>query len=244
MPTTILAPAYNEEDVIARFVEQVVPTLAAGDELLVVDDGSNDATADILRRLLAEHPRLRVVTHVRNQGLGAALVTGFAAASGDVVVTLDADLSHPLELVPVLVEACGSFDAAYASRFVPGGGMEGVPGLRAFISRVGNAVIRRLLRIPVRDTTTGFRAYRRDTIEGLTLRGTRFEVQLEITARLVHHKARIVEIPMMLTTRAAGESKMRYLALLPAYGRMFLRMVMLRWFGIDQGARPGSPARP
>lgn len=233
--TTILAPAYNEEDVIAAFVDAVLPTLAPGDELVVVDDGSRDGTPAILARLESTHSALRVVTHETNRGLGAALVTGFGFASSDVIVTMDADLSHPLSLVPDLVAACATFDAAFASRFVAGGGMEGVGRMRSVISRVGNAVIRTLLRIRVRDTTTGFRAYRRSTLEGLHLRGQRFEVQLEITARLVDRGAAIVEIPMMLTTRAAGESKMRYLALIPSYASMLIRMALLRWFGIDRG---------
>jgi len=243
---TILAPAYNEEAVIARFVEAVSPVLGPDDELLVVDDGSADSTPELLSRLRGVHPSLKVVTHETNRGLGAALVTGFREASGDVIVTMDADLSHPLDLVPALVEACLSSDVAYASRFVPGGGMEGVGLLRSVISRVGNFAIRTLLRIRVRDTTTGFRAYRSEVLEGLHLKGRRFEAQLEITARLVDRGARIVEIPMTLTTRAAGESKMRYLPLIPVYGGMLFRMMLLRWFGVDRAPaiverRPETP---
>lgn len=227
--TTILAPAYNEEAVIAAFVTRVLAETPTETRLLVVDDGSIDATPRLLAELADRHHRLRVVTHPENRGLGAALVTGFRAADTPVVVTMDADLSHPLELVPLLTAGCERADAVFASRFVPGGGMVGVPRFRRLISRLGNGVMRRLLRVRVRDMTTGFRAYRTSVLRDLELTGTRFETQLELTVRLVHRGARIEEVPLVLTTRAAGESKMRYLPLLPRYGRMFLRLMALRW---------------
>lgn len=237
MTITILAAAYQEEEVIGPFVGAMAGVLGDGDELLIVDDGSTDATPTLLARLSGEHAALRVITHERNRGLGAALATGFAAATGDVVVTMDSDLSHPADLVPALVAACESADAAYASRFVAGGGMEGVPAMRAWISRVSNAVARFLLRVPVRDMTTGFRAYQRQALEALSLRGTGFEAQLEITVRLVDRGARIEELPLMLRTRAAGESKLRYLPLLVPYSGMAIRMAALRWLGIGRKGR-------
>ena len=227
---TIVAPAFNEEAVIERFVDTVLRLVPSDTDLLVVDDGSTDRTPQLLAGLQTRHPNLRVVTHAANRGLGAALVTGFGAAEGDVLVTMDADLSHPLDLMPALVAGCSEADAVFASRFVPGGGISGVPFMRALISRVANGVMRRLLRVRVRDMTTGFRAYRASALRGLELTGTRFETQLEITVRLVHRGAHIAEIPLVLTTRAAGESKMRYLPLIPLYGKMFLRLLALRWF--------------
>ena len=226
---TILAPAFNEEAVIDSFVTRVMSDTPPGTRLLIVDDGSSDATPRLLAELARRHSALQVVTHPENRGLGAALVTGFKAAETAVVVTMDADLSHPLQMVAGLAAGCDQADAVFASRFVPGGGMEGVPAFRRLISKVGNGVMRRLLRVRVRDMTTGFRAYRTEVVRKLELVGTRFETQLEITVRLVHHGARIDEIPLVLTTRAAGESKMRYLPLLPRYGKMFLRLFALRW---------------
>lgn len=230
---TILAPAYNEEEVLPGFLQAVLPRLSKNWDLLVVDDGSTDGTAGILAAL--EDPRLRVVSHPSNRGLGAALATGFSEARAEIIVTIDADLSHPLDLVEVLVERAAVADAVFASRYVPGGGMPGVPLLRVLISRVANAVLRVLFRSPVRDLTTGYRAYRKSVVEALSVRGTGFEAQLEITIRLLHLGARIEEIPLLLEARAAGESKMRYLRLIRRYGLMMLRMLALRWFGI--GAR-------
>jgi len=224
---TVLAPAYNEEQVIESFVVNVARVLQPGWELLIVDDGSTDRTGELLRGV-GPTPGLRVVTHARNQGMGAALRTGFSNATGDIVITVDADLSHPLELIPALVSAASTSDVVFASRYVRGGGMLDVPWHRAAISRVANAVLRRLLRIPVRDLTTGFRAYRRSALTGIRLEGTGFETQLELTVKLARSTATMTEVPMLLRKRMAGTSKMRYTRLAGGYGRMVLRLMLRR----------------
>ena len=226
---TVLAPAYNEAEVIERFVRGVAARLGDGAELLVVDDGSVDETGAILDRLREHLPQLRVVTHPHNQGMGAALVTGFQAARGSVIVTVDADLSHPLDLVDELVRRTDEVDAVFASRFVPGGGMDGVPRLRAALSVVGNLVLRVLFRAPVRDLTTGMRAYRADAVRPLRLAGRGFETQLEISVRLLAAGKAIYEVPLVLRTRAGGRSKMRYIALVPPYARVIRVLLPLRW---------------
>ncbi len=109
----------------------------------------------MLAELTGEVEGLRVVTHDRNQGIGAALATGFAHAAGDVIVTVDADLSHPVALVTQLAAGCRDADAVYGSRYVPGGAMEEVPLWRVLISRLANGVMRLAFRTRVRDLTTG-----------------------------------------------------------------------------------------
>lgn len=226
---TVVAPAYNEEDVIEAFARTFDDRAPADWELLVVDDGSTDSTQEILVQLSEEIQRLSVVTHETNAGMGAALITGFEHATGAVVITMDADLSHPMELAPSLVAECENFSAAFGSRYVAGGGMVGVPGWRVAVSRAANVVMRLLFRSSVRDMTTGYRAYRRDAVRRLGLTGRGFETQLEITVRLLASGGKIAELPMVLTNRDIGESKMRYGKLLPVYGRMVASLVPLRW---------------
>jgi len=234
MSVTFLAPAYNEEAVIRGFVETVVPHLPDGGELLIVDDGSTDATSEILGSLHAIS-ELRVVTHPVNQGIGAAIKTGFREARGDVIVTMDADLSHSMEVVSQLIAGCDTADAVYASRYVPGGGMAGIPWWRKLISQVANVVLRVVYMSPVRDLTTGYRAYRTEAVRHLELTSTGFETQLEITIRLLSAGRTIDEVPLVLADREAGESKMRYLRLIPKYGAVAIRMVGVRWFGVASG---------
>ena len=229
MTVTILAPANNEDDALDQFVEAVIPRLEDGWEILVVDDGSTDATPQRLESLAERHPQLRVVTHPQNAGIGAALATGFAAIPDGVIVTMDADLSHPLGLLPDLVAGCDSADACYGSRFVPGGGMVGVPWWRSAISRIANVILRAAYRSPTRDLTTRYRAYSAEAVHDLDLVGAGFETQLEITIRLIAAGRTISEVPLVLTTRVAGQSKMRYFRLIPHYGLMALRLLSLRW---------------
>jgi dolichol-phosphate mannosyltransferase len=228
-PVTVLVPAYNEEAVIEAFMGRISSVAHKDWEILVVDDGSTDATASLLGRVAASDGRVRVVTHPENRGLGAALSTGFELARGEYVVTMDADLSHPVDLVPILLSECEQFDAVFGSRFVVGGSMEGVPAIRRLVSSLGNLVMRILLDSAVKDMTTGFRVYRRSAVVGLGLVGSGFETQLELTVRLLAKGARIAEIPLVLQKRAAGESKMRYLGLVRPYASMLSRMLRLRW---------------
>ena len=230
MKVTILAPAYNEEDAIDQFANAVMPHLEDDWEILVVDDGSTDSTPQRLEALAATNPKLRVVTHPQNAGIGAAIATGFAAIPDGIIVTMDADLSHPLDLLPDLVAGCETADACYGSRFIPGGGMVGVPLWRSVISQVANVILRAAYRSRVRDLTTGYRAYRAEAVHDLDLVGEGFETQLEITIRLIAAGRTITEVPLVLTTRVAGESKMRYLSLIPAYAMMSLRLLSLRWW--------------
>ncbi len=227
-PVTVLAPAFNEETVLPLFVEAVVEATPDSWEILVVDDGSTDSTPRILRDLAAEIPRLRVLTHPENRGLGAALRTGIGEAEGEVLITIDADLSHPLSLLATLADIPAGYDAVYASRYVPGGGMESVPLHRQIISRTANLALRLLLRVPVRDLTTGYRAIRIDAIRPIALTADSFDIQLEMTVELARAGARFIEVPLVLENRVAGESKMRYLRLIHIYSATLLRLLRRR----------------
>ncbi|MFV2001022.1 MAG: glycosyltransferase [Acidimicrobiia bacterium] len=236
MKVTVLAPAYNEEESIERFVSAVADRLEDGWEIVVVDDGSSDTTPERLSELSARYPALRVITHAHNRGIGAALATGFVAIGDGVIVTMDADLSHPLDLLGALVEGCASADACFGSRFVPGGGMVGVPLWRRAVSKVANVILRTLYGSTVRDLTTGYRAYRAGVVHDLDLIGSGFETQLEITIRLLAAGRTIHEVPLMLKNRVGGESKMRYVRLIPAYASMTFRLFGLRWLRKRGGA--------
>lgn len=228
MRVTVLTPAFNEESVIAMSCAEILHALPPDSELLVVDDGSEDDTAAILATVAAADCRVRVITHPHNRGLGAALASGFAGAKGEVIVTMDADLSHPVALLPAMVEACEGADAVFASRYIEGGGMDGVPWWRQSVSRAANRLLRFALRLPMRDVTTGYRAFRADVVRDLPIDSDGFEVQLEVSARLVADGRRVVEIPLVLRQRAAGMSKMRYFRLLPRYTRALLQARRIR----------------
>lgn len=226
LSVSIVAPAFNEEEVIEPFVRGVQDALEdvfESLEMVVVDDGSTDGTCAILERLRREYDNLTVLKHPVNRGLGAGLETGFRVAKGDVIVTMDADGTHDPGLIPELVDAVlGGADVAVASRYVPGGGMDGVSAWRRVASIVGNRVLKKLMGWPVRDGTSGFRAYRREVVDKLVGLPDGFQVQGDIIRRLAG--ARFTEVPLRLTTRRGGKSKLRYGRLMWQYGFLALKI--------------------
>jgi len=185
-----------------------VPRLAAALavhtwELIVVDDGSPDGTADLAESYADVHP-VRVVRRPGKAGLASAVLAGFAQARGDVLVVMDADLSHPPEAVPRLVSAIeDGADLAVGSRYVKGGGTADWPLMRRVVSRaaclLGNVLV------PIRDCTSGFFAIRTSALDGVRLNPIGFKIGFEVMARGEYRKA--VEIPYVFRDRELGKSK-------------------------------------
>lgn len=201
---SIVVPTYNEAGSITILAERLATALSGRHwELVVVDDGSPDGTAAIAEGLAPRLP-LRVLRRAGKAGLASAVIAGFGTARGDIFVVMDADLSHPPELVPKLVDAIvGGADLAVGSRYVRGGGTEDWPLRRRLVSRaaclLGSALV------PVRDATSGFFALRRDAIGGVKLNGIGFKIGFEVIARARYKK--VVEVPYVFRDRELGRSK-------------------------------------
>lgn len=226
----VLLCAFNEEGEITPLVRGISDVLKGREfEIVLVDDGSSDATASEARAVgaeLAENSDLHVISHPENRGLGAALATGFEhvlarATDDDVLITLDADNTHPPKLIPKLLSALGpDMDVAIASRFQPGAVVRGVPRSREILSLGARALLWNLLAIPgVRDYTCCFRAYRisslRRVVErlGLPLSNERgFAAVADILIRMRPFGVRASEIPLELDYgHRIGASKMNVL---------------------------------
>ena len=172
-------------------------------ELIIVDDGSPDGTADLAESYADKHP-VRVVRRPGKAGLASAVLAGFAQARGDVLVVMDADLSHPPEAVPRLVSAIDEgADLAVGSRYVTGGGTEDWPLKRRVVSRA--ACLMGNLLVPIRDCTSGFFAIRKSALEGVKLNPIGFKIGFEVMARGRYKKA--VEVPYVFRDRELGKSK-------------------------------------
>jgi len=201
---SVVVPTYNEADSVTGLAERLARSLAGRDwELLIVDDASPDGTAEVAAALAPRLP-VRVLRRAGKAGLASAVLAGFADSRGDVLVVMDADLSHPPEVVPALVDALdGGADLAMGSRYVAGGSIAGWPLRRRVVSRVA-CFIGGLL-VPVRDATSGFFALRRRILDGARLNAIGFKIGFEIVARA--RAGRIVEVPYTFRDRAAGRSK-------------------------------------
>lgn len=201
---SVVVPTYNEAATLPTLVSRLATALAGRDwELVVVDDGSPDGTADQAVALAPALP-VQVVRRAGKLGLASAVIDGFAVARGDVLVVMDADLSHPPEVVPRLVDALADgVELAVGSRYVSGGHTLDWPLRRRIVSRV--ACLMGNLLVPVRDATSGFFAVRRSAIDGVRLDPIGFKVGFEVIARGRYRRA--VEIPYTFRDREAGQSK-------------------------------------
>ncbi len=207
-----MVPTYNEAGNVPVLLERLRDALAGRDfEVVLVDDSSPDGTAQVAERT-AESLGVRIVVIRRpgRQGLSSAIMHGIMHSRGDVVVVMDADLQHPPEKVPELVEAVlGGADIAIASRYVPGGKVEGWPLYRRLVSR-GAVILARLLvdgARPVRDPVSGFFALRKDVVRGVDIRPSgSFKVLLDILAKGRYRQ--VVEVPYEFGHRYRGRSKL------------------------------------
>jgi glycosyltransferase involved in cell wall biosynthesis len=207
MKLTVVMPVFNEQATVEQVVRRVQRSPLAS-ELILVNDGSTDGTAAVLDRLAAEDG-VTVLHHERNRGKGAALRTGFAAATGDVIVIQDADLEYdPAEydrlLDPILQ---GKADVVYGSRFIGGESHR----VLYFWHMVGNKLITLLsnmfTNLNLTDVETCYKVFRRETISTLELREDRFGVEIEITAKLSRKRARIYEVGISYAGRTYDEGK-------------------------------------
>ena len=201
---SVIVPTYNEADSLPPLVERLGKAMSGHTwELVVVDDGSPDGTAEVANRLSAQHP-VWVVRRAGKAGLASAVIAGFKESRGDVLVVMDADLSHPPEAVPALVKAIDDgADLAVGSRYVSGGAVKDWPLRRQMVSRV--ACLMGNVLVPVRDATSGFFAVRRTAIDGVHLNAIGFKIGFEVIARAKTKK--IIEVPYTFRDRELGASK-------------------------------------
>jgi dolichol-phosphate mannosyltransferase len=213
MKALVVVPTYNEADSIEEVVDRVLAVDHRVD-VLVVDDGSPDGTAKLVAARAVDEPRVQLLQRDAKQGLGAAYRAGFAwglARGYDALVEMDADLSHPPDRLPALLDALAGADLAIGSRYVPGGRTVNWSRLREGISRGGNAYVRLALGVPVHDVTAGYRAYRREVLEALPVAAVQsngYCFQVEMAHRTWQEGFRVVELPITFTERASGVSKM------------------------------------
>jgi dolichol-phosphate mannosyltransferase len=218
MSVWVILPTYDEAENLETIVAAVLAAVP-GVRILVVDDASPDGTGEIAEALEG----VEVLHRPRKSGLGRAYVAGFAhalAAGADTVVEMDADLSHdPADLPRLIAPLAAGADVALGSRYVPGGGIQDWDALRRGLSRFGCSYARRVLGVPVRDLTGGFKAFRASALEVIdyaTVRSQGYAFQVELTYRALQRGLRVEEVPIVFREREHGDSKMSALIALEA----------------------------
>jgi dolichol-phosphate mannosyltransferase len=210
--TVVVIPTYNEKENIQRLLPQV---LAATDcHVVVVDDDSPDGTARVVADIAAADPRVHLVNHRPKLGIGPAYKEGFRAALAldpEFIVQMDADLSHPPEMLPKFVEMAGAHDLVLGSRYLRGITVVNWPIERLLLSYFGNWYVRMVTRMPIRDATGGFKCWRRSALLAIKperVRSNGYSFQIETTYRSWTRGLRIHEVPIIFMDRETGESKM------------------------------------
>lgn len=207
----VIIPTYNEAATIRSAVEGILDSTQL--DVLVVDDGSPDGTAALVEEM-HERARLHLLVRDTKQGLGRAYIAGFKWGldrSYERFVEMDADLSHDPPVAGSLVAETSRCHLAIGSRYIEGGRVEGWSRRRHVLSRAGNLYVRTLLGLPVRDSTSGFRCFRREVLEAIDLDKVRSEgyaFQVEMAYRAWRLGFRIREVPIVFTERNEGASKM------------------------------------
>ena len=231
MDLTLIIPTLNEAGNIGECItraRKVLDALGVSSEILIVDGGSADGTVEE-----AEAAGARAIRDVK-RGYGGALRAGFAAAGGRHIVTMDSDLSHEPEFIATLWGARDRADIIIASRYVPGGRAD-MSAFRYVLSRVLNTVFTIILRIPVKDISSGFRLYRREAIEQIEFTADDFDVLEEILIKLYVSGHAVSEAPFHYRPRKEGKSHAKLARFAIAYLKTLCRMIHLRW-----GRKSGS----
>jgi glycosyltransferase involved in cell wall biosynthesis len=205
---SVIIPCYNEVETIEKVVERV-QAVGIVDEIVIVDDGSADGTRDILTRMKADGTQgIRIIFHERNQGKGAALVTGFAAASGDILLIQDADLEYdprdyPHLIQPIIEEIS---PVVYGSRFL--GGPRKAMNFWNMIANKGLTLATNILYNAIlSDMETCYKVFRADVVRDMVIHARGFEFEPEFTAKILKQGIRIYEVPISYNGREWTEGK-------------------------------------
>lgn len=245
MRSLVILPTYNEAENIGEVLDRVRAAVPAA-EVLVVDDGSPDGTADLAERWGADNGgQVRVMRRAGKSGLGSAYRAGFAhglAEGFDALIEMDSDLQHDPAALPDLIAAVASgADLAIGSRYVPGGSIPNWPRYREWLSRGGNRYAGLILGLPVRDATAGFRCYGAPMLSSIDLAAVTadgYGFQIEMAYNVMRRGGRIVEVPIRFSDRQRGTSKMSGRIVFEALG-------LVTWWAVrDRLLRRGnaSPA--
>ncbi len=214
MKSIIVIPTFNESKNIRKLVNGVMRQ-GTNLDILFVDDNSPDGTGILAEQISSENPRISVLHRKKKEGIGRAYVAGFQWALNngyEVIMQMDADLSHDPSVLPLFMEKIEDYDAVFGSRYLHGVRVHNWSFKRLLISKLSNEYIRILLGLDSTDTTTAFKCFRRNVLESVhfeRLRGRQNAFLIDLVYTVIKSGYRTIEIPFTFREREEGESKMR-----------------------------------
>ncbi|MBN2543048.1 glycosyltransferase family 2 protein [bacterium] len=213
---SVICPLFNEEDNLDNLIINIhkgLEGLGKKYQIVLVNDGSTDNSFEVATKLAEQDKTLKVVSYHPNQGRGKALREGFANADGELIVTIDADLSYSSDHILKIVrsfEEEKSIDVIIGSPYMKGGKTKNVPFLRLLISKLGNKILKLAINNNLHTFTGILRGYRREALKSIDLYSDGKEIHLEILSKVISLSYRIKEIPATLTGRKKGHSKFKF----------------------------------
>ena len=242
--SVVIIPTYNEKENIENIIRAVIGLEEHAFHILVIDDGSPDGTADIVKRLMADEFKheLHLVQRTGKLGLGTAYIAGFKWAlehGYEYIFAMDADFSHAPKDLPRLYNACANegYDVSVGSRYVSGVNVVNWPMGRVLMSYYASKYVRLITGVPLHDTTAGFVCYRRKVLETIDLdairfKGYAFQIEMKFTSYKLGFK--IKEVPVIFVNRELGTSKMSG----GIFGEALFGVMRLRWAAMTGGIKP------
>ena len=205
---SIVVPAYNEEKTIATVIENLkgldLSGIGCSKEIVIVDDGSRDNTGKVISAIKG----VKVIRHDSNRGKGAAIKTGIENSHGNIIIIQDADLEYNPKYIPAIVKPIieGKEKVVYGSRFI-----KGVRGNVMIVHEIGNKFLSLVTSLlygqKITDMETGYKAFRRDVLQGISLEAKGFDIEPEITAKFMRKGIHIKEVPIIFYARTFEEGK-------------------------------------
>lgn len=235
MKTVVMIPTYNERDNILPLVDEVLKQ-DNSIEVIVVDDDSPDGTWRLVEELSEKDTRVHLIHRFKRKGRGTAGVEGLQEAirrGADYIIEMDADFSHKPDCIPYLLKAVTKYDVVIGSRFVPGG-EDRRNLLRRLITKVAGIYVRQMLRLHIRDISSGYRCFKRAVLERVDLENmvsSGPSIVLELLYKIVMNGFKVGEIPIVFEDRRQGRTKLDWITLLETMV-MVLRLRKMRKDGL------------
>jgi dolichol-phosphate mannosyltransferase len=211
--TTVVIPTFNERENILRLIPEILEQ-DGRTSVLVVDDSSPDGTSEVVEGMASADQRVSLLRRPQRAGIGPAYVAGFQQAlrnGADYIVQMDADFSHPVAMIKEFVSYIDDYDMVLGSRYLAGITVVNWPIERLLLSYFGNWYSRKVTGLPVFDVTSGFKCWRRETLDRIPLdrvRSNGYAFQIEMTYRAWRIGHRIKELPIIFVDRKVGDSKL------------------------------------
>lgn len=251
MKLSLVIPAYNESEGVAQTATAVRSVLEYlrmkhDVEVVFVNDGSKDDTAALLQAEFKDDPKVRVVSHETNKGLGAAIRTGFQHATGDIIVTTDFDGTYPVTTIPQLLSRMTVDDAdiVTASPYHPNGHVEGVPGYRLIFSFGASLLYRLLISWRIHTWTALYRGYKRQVIENISFESDGFLAGTELLVYALKAGYRVTEFPTTLHVRTFGQSSIKIARVTKQHLKFQTRLLKEAIFGSPRSHRKPLVGEP